>query len=274
MEYQEILYDTSDGVATITINRPDTLNALTSLTQAEIKHALFISDTTEEVVGTVITGSGRGFCSGVDMKSLGKISDDGKRTEETFEHLEVGFESENKNFEGSPAYFLALKKPLIAAINGACAGLGFSYATFCDLRFMDEKAKLITSFSPRGLIAEHGTSWMLPRIIGPSNALDLMWSSRRVDANEAYRIGYANRISKNGEALKDAQDFVKSFSKTVAPYSLMMMKRQVYQHLNKELGIANIESTSWMDESLKREDFKEGINSFLEKRLPNFKKIK
>ena len=115
---------------------------------------------------------------------------------------------------------------------------------------------------------------MLPRIIGPSNALDLMWSSRRVDANEAYRIGYANRISKNGEALKDAQDFVKSFSKTVAPYSLMMMKRQVYQHLNKELGIANIESTSWMDESLKREDFKEGINSFLEKRLPNFKKIK
>ena len=102
---------------------------------------------------------------------------------------------------------------MIAAINGACAGLGFSYATFCDMRFMDEKAKLITSFSPRGLIAEHGTSWMLPRIIGPSNALDLMWSSRRVDANEAYRIGYANRISKNGEALKDAQDFVKSFQK-------------------------------------------------------------
>ena len=96
MEYQEILYDTSDGVATITINRPDTLNALTSLTQAEIRHALFISDTTEEVVGTVITGSGRGFCSGVDMKSLGKSSDDGKRREETFEHLEVGFESENK----------------------------------------------------------------------------------------------------------------------------------------------------------------------------------
>ena len=158
--------------------------------------------------------------------------------------------------------------------NGACAGLGFSYATFCDMRFIDEKAKLITSFSPRGLIAEHGTSWMLPRIIGPSNALDLMWSSRRVDANEAYRIGYANRISKNGEALKDAQDFVKSFAKTAAPYPLMMMKRQIYQHLNKELGIANIESTSWMDESLKREDFKEGINSFLEKRLPNFKRIK
>ena len=150
MEYQEILYNTLDGVATITINRPDTLNALTSLTQAEIKHALFISDTTEEVIGTVITGAGRGFCSGVDMKSLGKISDDGKRTQDAFKHLEVSFENENKNFLGSPAYFLALKKPVIAAINGACAGLGFSYATFCDMRFMDRTAKVVTSFSPRG----------------------------------------------------------------------------------------------------------------------------
>jgi enoyl-CoA hydratase/carnithine racemase len=274
MEYQEILYNTLDGVATITINRPDTLNALTSLTQAEIKHALFMSDTTEEVIGTVITGAGRGFCSGVDMKSLGKISDDGKRTQDVFKHLEVSFENENKNFLGSPAYFLALKKPLIAAINGACAGLGFSYATFCDMRFMDRTAKVVTSFSPRGLIAEHGTSWMLPKIVGPSHALDLMWTSRRVDAEEAYRIGYANRLSENGEALKEAQDFIFNLSKTSAPYSLMMMKKQIYQHLNQDLELSNTESTTWMDESLKRDDFKEGIKSFLEKRSPNFKRIK
>ena len=274
MEYQEILYSTLDGVATITINRPDTLNALTSLTQAEIKHALFISDTTAEVIGTVITGAGRGFCSGVDMKSLGKISDDGKRTQDAFKHLEVSFENENKNFLGSPAYFLALKKPLIAAINGACAGLGFSYATFCDMRFMNRTAKLVTSFSPRGLIAEHGTSWILPKIIGPSHALDLMWTSRRVDAEEAYRIGYANRLSENGEALKEAQDFIFNLAKTSAPYSLMMMKKQIYQHLNQDLGLSNTESTKWMDESLKRDDFKEGIKSFLEKRSPNFKRIK
>lgn len=274
MEYQEILYNTLDGVATITINRPDTLNALTSLTQAEIKHALFISDTTEEVIGTVITGAGRGFCSGVDMKSLGKISDDGKRTQDAFKHLEVSFENENKNFLGSPAYFLALKKPVIAAINGACAGLGFSYATFCDMRFMDRTAKLVTSFSPRGLIAEHGTSWILPKIIGPSHALDLMWTSRRVDAEEAYRIGYANRLSENAEALKEAQDFIFNLAKTSAPYSLMMMKKQIYQHLNQDLGLSNTESTKWMDESLERDDFKEGIKSFLEKRSPNFKRVK
>ena len=274
LEYQEILYSTSDGVATIIINRPETLNALTSLTQAEIKHALFISDTTEEVIGTVITGAGRGFCSGVDMKSLGKMSDDGGRTQEIYEHLKVSFDNENKNFVGSPAYFLALKQPLIAAINGACAGLGFSYATFCDMRFMDPKAKLVTSFSPRGLIAEHGTSWMLPRIVGPSHALDLMWTSRRVDAEEAYRIGYANRLSENGGVLKEAQDFILNLAKTAAPYSLMMMKKQIYQHLNQDLGPSNTESSTWMDESLKRNDFKEGIKSFLEKRSPNFEKIK
>ena len=249
MEYQEILYSTSDGVATIIINRPDTLNALTSLTQAEIRHALHSSDITKEVIGTVITGAGRGFCSGVDMKSLGKMSDDGGRTQEIYEHLKVSFDNENKNF-------------------------GFSYATFCDMRFMDPKAKLVTSFSPRGLIAEHGTSWMLPRIVGPSHALDLMWTSRRVDAEEAYRIGYANRLSENGEVLKEAQDFILNLAKTAAPYSLMMMKKQIYQHLNQDLGPSNTESTTWMDESLKRDDFKEGIKSFLEKRSPNFEKIK
>jgi enoyl-CoA hydratase/carnithine racemase len=163
---------------------------------------------------------------------------------------------------------------VIAAINGACAGLGFSYATFCDMRFMDRTAKLVTSFSPRGLIAEHGTSWILPKIIGPSHALDLMWTSRRVDAEEAYRIGYANRLSENAEALKEAQDFIFNLAKTSAPYSLMMMKKQIYQHLNQDLGLSNTESTKWMDESLERDDFKEGIKSFLEKRSPNFKRIK
>ena len=139
---------------------------------------------------------------------------------------------------------------------------------------MDPKAKLVTSFSPRGLIAEHGTSWMLPRIVGPSHALDLMWTSRRVDAEEAYRIGYANRLSENGEVLKEAQGFLLNLAKTAAPHSLMMMKKQIYQHLNQDLGLSNTESTTWMDESLKRDDFKEGIKSFLEKRSPNFEKIK
>ena len=141
------------------------------------------------------------------------------------------------------------------------------------MRFMERKAKIVTSFGPRGLIAEHGTSWMLPRIVGPSNALDIYWSSRRVDGEEAYRMGYANRLCEDGESASDAQDFLKEIAGTSAPMSIMMMKRQVYKHLNRELGESMDESTVWMDESLKRSDFKEGVASFVEKRPPNFQRI-
>ena len=187
--------------------------------------------------------------------------------------MDPGNPDGDPNYKSSPTYFLGLRKPLIAAINGAAAGLGFSYATFCDMRFMERKAKIVTSFGPRGLIAEHGTSWMLPRIVGPSNALDIYWSSRRVDGEEAYRMGYANRLSEDGQSANDAQMFLKGIAGTSAPMSIMMMKRQVYKHLNRELGESMDESTLWMDESLKRSDFKEGVASFVEKRPPNFKKI-
>jgi enoyl-CoA hydratase/carnithine racemase len=274
-DYAEILYDVDGGVATITMNRPDTLNALTDLTQAEIRHALDASEINPDVIGTVLTGAGRGFCSGVDMNSLAAMSDAGKRLGNTHEHLAAnpGNPDDDPNFKSSPTYFLGLRKPLIAAVNGACAGLGFSYATFCDMRFMDRTAKIVSSFSPRGLIAEHGTSWMLPRLVGPSNALDIFWSSRKVDAEEAYRMGWANRICEQGMSVRDVQNYLRTIAITAAPMSLMMMKRQVYKHLNRDLGEAMRESTVWMDESLSRDDFKEGVASFVEKRPPRFARI-
>jgi enoyl-CoA hydratase/carnithine racemase len=276
MKYEEIIYEIDGPVATITMNRPDTLNALTSLTQAEIRHALDASEKNGDVIGTVLTGAGRGFCSGVDMKSLGNMTKAGKRVGESYEHLaaDPGNPDDDPNYKSSPTYFLGLRKPLIAAVNGACAGLGFSYATFCDMRFVDPNARFITSFGPRGLIAEHGTSWMLPRLVGPSNALDLFWTSRRLEAEEAYRIGYANRLCEAGECVSDAQSYLKTIAGTSAPMSIMMMKKQVYRHLNQELGEAMDESTRWMDESLVRDDFKEGVASFVEKRPPNFQRIK
>ena len=274
-EYQHILYETEGPVATITMNRPDQLNALTGLMQAEVRHALDQSERNADVIGTVLTGAGRGFCAGVDMNDLSDLSDAGERSGPSHDELKVdpGNPDNDPNYQSSPTYFLGLRKPLIAAINGAAAGLGFSYATFCDMRFMERKAKIVTSFGPRGLIAEHGTSWMLPRIVGPSNALDIYWSSRRVDGEEAYRMGYANRLCEDGESVIDAQNFLREIAGTSAPMSIMMMKRQVYKHLNRELGESMDESTVWMDESLKRSDFKEGVASFVEKRPPNFKKI-
>ena len=231
--YEEILYEIDGSVATVTINRPKTLNALTDLTQAEIRHALDVSEKTMEIVGTVITGAGRGFCSGVDMGALSEMSKAGNLQKKSHQHLaaQPGNPEKDPNFSSSPTYFLGLRKPLIAAINGACAGLGFSYATFCDMRFMDKQARFVTSFGPRGLIAEHGTSWMLPRLIGPSNALDLFWSSRKVDAEEAFRMGYANRLCEAGQSVLDAQNYLRGIAKTSAPISIMMMKKQVYRHL-------------------------------------------
>lgn len=273
--YEEILYEVTDKVATLTINRPDKLNALTDLTQAEIRHALAQSERNENVIGTVLTGAGRGFCSGVDMNALGGMSEAGKRLGNTYEHLKAnpGNPDNDPNYKSSPSYFLGLRKPLIAAINGAAAGLGFSYATFCDMRFMDRNAKIVTSFAPRGLIAEHGTCWMLPKIVGPSNALDMNWSSRKIEGEEAYRMGYANRLCETGECVLQAQNYLREIARTSAPMSIMMMKRQIYKHLSKELGEAMGESTMWMDESLARDDFKEGVASFVEKRAANFQKI-
>ena len=273
--YEEILYEITDKVATLTINRPDKLNALTDLTQAEIRHALAQSERNENVIGTVLTGAGRGFCSGVDMNALSGMSDAGKRLGNTYEHLKAnpGNPDNDPNYKSSPSYFLGLRKPLIAAINGAAAGLGFSYATFCDMRFMDRNAKIVTSFAPRGLIAEHGTCWMLPKIVGPSIALDMNWSSRKIEGEEAYRMGYANRLCETGECVLQAQNYLREIAGTSAPMSIMMMKRQIYKHLSKELGEAMGESTMWMDESLARDDFKEGVASFVERRAANFQKI-
>ena len=275
-DYEHILYEIDGPVATITMNRPDTLNALTSLMQAEIRHALDTSERDEEVIGTVLTGAGRGFCSGVDMTELGELSKAGKRTGSSFDHLKAdpGNPDNDPNYKSSPGYFLGLRKPLIAAINGACAGLGFSYATFCDMRFMDGKAKIVSSFSPRGLIAEHGTCWMLPRLVGPSHALDIFWSSRRVLAEEAYHMGWANQVSEEGEVVTDAQNYLKEIAGTSAPISIMMMKKQVYKHMMSDFGDAMDETNRWMDESIADDDFKEGVASFVEKRPPNFARVK
>ncbi len=274
-DYAEILYELDGPAAVITMNRPRTLNALTDLTQAEIRHALDASEKNPDVIGTVLTGAGRGFCSGVDMNALGKMSAAGRRLGGAHEHLaaEPGNPDRDPNYQSSPTYFLGLRKPLLAAVNGACAGLGFSYATFCDMRFVDRSARFVTSFSPRGLIAEHGTSWMLPRIVGPSNALDIFWSSRRFDGEEAYRLGFANRLCEPGECVAEAVAYLQEIAGTAAPMSIMMMKKQVYRHLNRQLGEAMDESTRWMDESLARHDFKEGVASFVDKRPPKFQRL-
>ena len=274
--YEEIIYEVADPVATITINRPARLNALTARTQVEIKHAMIAAERDERAVGIILTGAGRAFSAGADMRSLAEIAE--RRAvdqDDTLAHLEA----ESRGREVDPefrvtwSFIPSLKKPVIAAVNGPCAGMSTAIATMCDLRFASDSAVFTTSFSQRGLVAEHGLSWILPRLIGPAKALDLLWSARRVDAQEAERLGLVDRVVPDDELLPTTRGYIEDLARNSSPASIMIMKRQVYLHLMKPLHEAMEDTNRLMAESLTRDDFREGVASFVEKRAPAFPRV-
>jgi enoyl-CoA hydratase/carnithine racemase len=159
-------------------------------------------------------------------------------------------------------------------VNGPCAGLGFVLAMLCDLRFMAEEAVMTASFSQRGLVAEYGVSWILPRIIGVPKTLDLLWTSRKIKGAEALEMGLADKTFPAADVAAQARAYIEDLAAKAAPYSLMMMKRQVYRHLAMPLGEAVAETTQWIAESTARDDFKEGVNAYLEQRPPRFSRVK
>ena len=275
MDYQDIIYEVDNPVAVITLNRPEALNAFTRTMLAEIRHALAAAEQDEQVVGIVLTGAGRGFCPGMDMNALNAISGGEAAGQDDISKLKAdpGDADLGDNFQVTYSYFMSIRKPIIAAINGACAGLGLAIATMTDLRIVERSAKFSTAFSQRGLIAEHGISWTLPRLIGSGNALDLLWSARKFTGEEAKALGLAEQLVDDGESLQAAIAYIKNLAASSAPKSLQVMKAQVYRHMNMQLGEAMRETNDWMAASLKRDDFKEGVRSFIEKRPPNFQRV-
>ncbi len=273
--YHEIELEIDDPVAIITMNRPDRLNAMTTRMLAEIRHALAATETDDRVVGIILTGAGRGFCAGMDMAALDDMTDNGRFSIDT-RGLEAdpGDPAMGEDFATGFTYILSLRKPLIAAVNGPCAGLGFCFALLCDMRFVVRDAKFSTAFAKRGLIAEHATSWLLPRLIGSSRALDLLWSARKFDGEEADRLGLVDRLCEPGTALERAREYIGELARTASPTSLQVMKQQVYRDLMTPLGPAMLETQRLMDESIKRDDFREGVRSFIEDRPPAFARIK
>jgi enoyl-CoA hydratase/carnithine racemase len=274
VEYQDIIYTVEDPVAVITMNRPEALNAFTTRMLAEIKHASAAAEADSRVVGIILTGAGRGFCPGMDMNALDNLSS-GDAQAEDLSSLKAspGDAAMGANFTVAYTYLQSLRKPFVAAINGACAGLGMAIALLADIRFVERQAKFSTAFSQRGLIAEHSISWTLPRLVGSGNALDLLWSARKFDGEEAHRLGIAERLVETGEALQSATDYIRQLAANCSPTSLQVMKAQVHRHMNMQLGESLIESNEWMAASLKREDFREGVRSFIEKRPPEFKRV-
>ncbi len=273
--YDQIIYTVEDPVATITLNRPESLNAWTGRMAAEVRHAVFRAEADPAVVGIVITGAGRAFCAGADMKNLQSLTE-GRgdfATEELDQFRVERDEPIPADFDGEYTYLMAVKKPVIAAINGACAGMAVPIALSCDMRFMAADAPLLTAFSQRGLIAEWGIAWLLPRLVGAGAALDLLFSSRRVTGAEAAELGVVNKAMPAEEVLPHAVRYVQDLAEKCSPASLAVMKRQVYEQLTATLGPSEKEARRLMVESFGRPDFKEGVESFTQKRPPRFRRI-
>ncbi len=264
--YKDILVAVDGHVSTITLNRPEKLNAWNGQMEAEVRGAVTAAAADDAVRAIVITGAGRGFCAGADMSILSGISagGDARATREAARPAEAG-----DNFTQKFSYLLAVPKPVFMAINGPIAGIGFCLSLFGDFRYMAEGAKLTTAFAKRGLIAEHGSSWMLPRLVGTMNALDLLCSARTIDAAEAERMGLARRLPAEnflGAVQAIAQDMVKASS----PRSIGVIKRQVYQSHFQTLAEAWALADVEMVRSFGSEDFKEGVAHFMEKRPAAF----
>jgi enoyl-CoA hydratase/carnithine racemase len=274
--YEEIRYEVDDPVATITLNRPEALNAWTDRMGLEVRHAVGQAERDPRVVGIVITGAGRGFCAGADMRRVSAVSTGEYRAEPLPDELasEPGDASFGEDLHnGTHTYLMSVPKPVIAAINGPVAGMAVPIVLACDLRFMAEDAVLLTAFAQRGLIAEWGISWLLPRLTGPAVALDLLFSSRKVTGAEAAGMGLVNAALPAGQVLPHAQQYVRDLAATSSPASMAIMKRQVYQQLHAGLLAAEREARQLMLESFGRPDFAEGVRSFVERRPPQFDRL-
>lgn len=288
MNYKDILYTASEGIAVITLNRPDKLNAWTRLMAGEVWDAMHYAAEDSSVRVIVLTGAGRGFCAGADMSELKDVTneaidalDQSKSYEQRVSALmgqktTAELDPENKNsvrddFRKRYSYISAIPKPVVAAVNGPAAGIGLILTLHCDMRFVSDKASFSTAFSKRGLIAEHGIAWLLPRVVGYSNAFDLLYSSRVIGADEALGMGLANRVVPADALMNEVRAYALDLASYVSPRSLRVMKKQVYDSEFQTFAEASKMSDEELILSLQSEDFKEGVAHFLERRSPSFK---
>jgi enoyl-CoA hydratase/carnithine racemase len=272
-----VLYEVRDsGVALLTFNRPERMNAWGGGLPAAFYAYLDEAESNPAVRAIVVTGSGRAFCAGADMGDLSAIIDITVGAGDTDTGAAGPATSETGKLVGErhPHFVTSLRKPVIAAINGACAGHGLTQALMCDVRFAAQGAKFTTSFARRGLIAEYGISWILPRVVGWGAALDLLLSARVFYADEAAALGLVKEVVPPGELLPRAIAYAEDIAANCAPHSLAVIKQQVYADTMRDVFEASAVAEKLMHESMLRSDFIEGITSFFERRSPNFPPLK
>lgn len=265
--YTQITYAVNGAVALVTLNRPARMNALTKVLEAELRSALEQADRDAAVRAVILTGAGRAFCAGMDMDELAVLPPDDISRQEWMRPYDM---NRRADYQTRYSYFPAVRKPIIAALNGATAGLGLVMALYSDFRIASETAVFATAFAKRGLIAEHGIAWILPRVVGHANAIDLLLTSRKVDAPEALSMGLVQRVVPPERLLEECQALAATLSEEVSPRSVRVMKRQLWEAPFQGLGEAVALANHEMFHSIQSEDFKEGIAHFQEKRRPSF----
>lgn len=264
----ELQVDISERVATLTLNRPEKLNAITPSMAASLRQTLAVLGQRDDVQVIIVTGAGRGFCAGADMGRLTAIADGSAKVPgSTGQPINANARAE---LQLRYNFFAAVPQPVIASVNGPAAGIGFVLALYADLRFAANEASFMTGFARRGLIAEHGSAWGLSRLVGPGHAADLLLSSRKVGGEEAARIGLVNRAMPGAELAAYTREYALEMAKSTSPRSLTIIKSQLWALPFQDMGEAFADGDRLMQESLSTQDFKEGIAHFLEKREPRF----
>jgi len=255
MTQPSLLTDIADGIMTVTFNRPERGNAWNSDIASRYFAALEQIATSPEVRAVIVTGTGKAFCSGGDGATLDEIADSG----------------DVRPTSNRPYWFpLRVGKPVIGAINGAAVGVGLQIALFTDIRIASDKARFSTFFARLGLVAEMGLSWMLPRLVGAARAADLLFSARMVGAEEALAMGMVNKVVPHEQLLEEARAYAARLIETSSPWSIRMMKYQLYADLTSTMEQAYERAVNLADESVQRGDFREGLKALAEKRAPQF----
>jgi enoyl-CoA hydratase/carnithine racemase len=258
---EAVRYQVTDkAVAIITLNRPDRLNSWGADISNGVYAAFDRAETDDAVRAVVLTGSGRGFCAGAYMGEMATIG----------ESISADTDVSKLVGERHPHFLTELRKPVIAAINGACAGIGLTHALMCDVRFAAAGAKLATAFPRRGLIGEYGITWILPRLVGWGAAADLLLSGRTFYAEEAAQLGLVKEVVAQEELMRRAVDYAEDLAQNCSPAAMAVIKRQLYGDANHEVLDVSSRAEKLMHESMVRPDLIEGITAFLQKRPPNF----
>ncbi len=261
-QFSDIVYEVEGRSAVIRLNRPEKLNAFTYHTLGEIHKALALAVADPAVAGIIVTGTGRGFSSGLDSQALmDTVSGVGNRGPASVESAEL---------PGLFSYFLDAPKPIIAAVNGVAAGGGFVLATKCDVRICSTAASFSTTFMKRGLIAEHGMTWLLPRLVGPGAAFDLLLTSKRIDAAEAFRLGLVEYLVEPDDLLSRARAYVDLIAASAAPLAVAESKQLLYRHMGTPHPESFREADKVQWDAVARPDASEGARALIEKREPHF----